>query len=94
LVITDVATTDPEKIITHDVHGRPSLAFALTHLATGPTMPTCIGVFREEKRTVYGEALEAQIEDATDKMGPGDLHTLLRSGDIWEVKDPAGTTAG
>ena len=91
LVITDVADTDPAQIITHDVHGRPSLAFALTHLATGPTMPTCIGVFREEKRTVYGEALEAQIEDATDKIGPGDLRTLLRSGDIWEVKEPAGT---
>lgn len=84
-VITDTDTTDPATIVTHDVHGRPSLAFALTHISRGPTEPTCIGVFREEPRPVYGEGVEAQVAMATDRLGPGDLDALLRGGDTWDV---------
>ncbi|MEX1047042.1 MAG: 2-oxoacid:ferredoxin oxidoreductase subunit beta [Actinomycetota bacterium] len=85
LVITETAETPKERIVVHDVHGRPSLAFALTHLSRGPTEPTCIGVFREEQRTVYGEAMDEQIEQTTEKLGEGDLSGLLRAGDTWEV---------
>ena len=45
-----VADTDPDAIITHDVHGPPSLAFTLAHLSQGPTEPTCMGVFRQVER--------------------------------------------
>src|SRR5207248_1255844 len=55
LEIAAVAGSDPSSIITHDIHGRPSLAFALAHLSHGPTEPTCIGVFHEEDRSTYGE---------------------------------------
>jgi len=85
LVITEVADTPTDRIIVHDVHGRPSLAFALAHTSPTPTEPTCIGVFREVERPVYGEAMMSQIEMATERLGPGDLGTLLRSGDTWEV---------
>jgi 2-oxoglutarate ferredoxin oxidoreductase subunit beta len=84
----EIVATDsvyPEKIVVHDVHGRPSLAFALAHLSTGPTQPTAIGVFREVERSVYGESMEHQIELATERMGEGDLGKLLRSGDTWQV---------
>jgi len=83
--ITNVADTKPSRIVVHDVHGRPSLAFALAHIAQGPTEPTCIGVFREEQRAVYGDQLEAQIAHTTDRLGLGDLGSLLRSGDTWTV---------
>ena len=85
LVITEIAETAPERIVVHDVHGRPSLAFALSHISHGPTTPTCIGVFREVERPVYGEAMQAQIQMATERLGRGDLATLLNSGDTWEV---------
>jgi len=85
LVITETADTPEERIVVHDVHGRPSLAFALTHLSRGPTEPTCIGVFREEQRTVYGEAMDQQVAQATEKLGEGDLAGLLTSGDTWTV---------
>ncbi len=75
-----------ERVVVHDVHGDPSLAFALAHLAAGPTQPTPIGVFRQVERPVYGEAMEAQIAQATERLGRGDLAKLLRSGDVWEVK--------
>jgi 2-oxoglutarate/2-oxoacid ferredoxin oxidoreductase subunit beta len=85
LEIANVAETDPVRIVVHDVHGRPSLAFALAHLSHGPTEPTCIGVFREEERAVFGEATMAQVESATDRLGEGSVAKLLTSGDTWTV---------
>ncbi len=87
LVITETENTLKDRIVTHDRHGRPSLAFALAHTAGhGPTEPTCIGVFREVERPVYGEAIADQIKLATDRLGPGSLEKLLRSGDTWVVE--------
>ncbi len=87
LVITEVANTLKDRIVSHDEHGRPSLAFALAHTAGhGPTEPTCIGVFREVERPVYGEAMTAQIKLTTERLGAGSLETLLRSGDVWTVE--------
>jgi 2-oxoglutarate ferredoxin oxidoreductase subunit beta len=85
LEIAAVADTDPDAIITHDVHGPPSLAFTLAHLSQGPTEPTCIGVFREVERASYGEAVHAQIEQARERLGEGDLERLLHGGDTWTV---------
>jgi 2-oxoglutarate ferredoxin oxidoreductase subunit beta len=85
LEIAAVADTDPDTIITHDVHGPPSLAFTLAHLSQGPTEPTCIGVFREVQRDSYGEAVHAQIAQATERLGSGELDQLLRGGDTWTV---------
>lgn len=84
-VIAATETVDPDRIIVHDVHGRPSLAFALAHLSAGPTEPTAMGVFREVERTVFGDALEAQMQAVTAKLGRGDLEQLLKSGDSWQV---------
>ncbi len=85
LEVAAVADTDPEAIIVHDVHGPPSLAFALAHLSQGPTEPTCIGVFRQVPRDAYGEAVHAQIGQATERLGEGDLEKLLYGGDTWTV---------
>jgi 2-oxoglutarate ferredoxin oxidoreductase subunit beta len=86
LELAMVAETDPVSIITHDVHGPPSLAFTLAHLSQGPTEPTCIGVFREVKRDTYGAAIHEQITRATERSGPGDLAALLHGGDTWTVE--------
>ncbi|MEA2555683.1 MAG: 2-oxoglutarate/2-oxoacid ferredoxin oxidoreductase subunit beta [Actinomycetota bacterium] len=85
LVVADVADTPADRIITHDVHGRPSLGFGLAHLSHGPTEPTAIGVFREFERPVYGEAMHAQLTQATERLGKGELDKLLHSGDTWTV---------
>jgi 2-oxoglutarate/2-oxoacid ferredoxin oxidoreductase subunit beta len=85
LVIASVAETPEDRIVVHDVHGRPSLAFALAHVSHGPTEPTCIGVFREFERSVHGEAMNEQLARATERLGKGELGALLRSGDTWTV---------
>ncbi len=86
LVTANVDDVDPDQIVVHDVHGRPSLAFALSHISHGPTSPTCIGVFREVERPVYGDAMQEQLQRAEERLGRGDLAKLLRSGDTWVVK--------
>jgi 2-oxoglutarate ferredoxin oxidoreductase subunit beta len=85
LEVATVADTDPATIITHDVHGPPSLAFTLAQLSQGPTEPTCIGVFRQVQRDAYGDAVHSQIAKATERLGEGDLASLLHSGDTWTV---------
>ena len=84
----DIVDVDGEEhLLVHDAHRRePSLAFALAHLSERPTGPTPIGVFRDVSRPVYGEAMEAQLEQARDKLGEGDLGALLGAGDTWTVE--------
>jgi 2-oxoglutarate ferredoxin oxidoreductase subunit beta len=84
--IVDVADVGEDAILVHDAHHvDPSLAFALAHLSERPTGPTPIGIFRDVPRPVYGEAMERQLEGATEKLGEGDLVKLLHSGDTWDV---------
>ncbi len=84
MAVVDVAEVGEDGLVVHDAHHRdPSLAFALAHLSERPTGPTPIGVFRAVERPVYGEAMEQQLEATRQKLGPGDLATLLHSGDTW-----------
>ena len=85
LTIDGADEVDPEQIIVHDVDGRPSLPFSLAHLSSGPTEPTCIGVFRKFERPVYGEAVRDQLRRAEERLGKGDLRALLHGGDTWTV---------
>jgi 2-oxoglutarate ferredoxin oxidoreductase subunit beta len=85
LEIASTEGTPSERIVTHDAAGRPSLAFALAHLSRGPSEPTCIGVFREVERPVYGRSMVEQIDRATERLGAGSLEKLLHAGDTWTV---------
>jgi 2-oxoglutarate ferredoxin oxidoreductase subunit beta len=84
--IVDVAEVGEDQILVHDEHAaNPSLAFALSRLASGPHSPTPIGVFRDVDAPDYGSQLDAQIEEARSKKGVGDLVALLSSGPTWSV---------
>ena len=87
LVITEVENTLKDRIVTHDEHGRPSLAFALAHTAAhGPTEPDL------HRRVPRGRAAGLRRSDA----GPaplrhrparsGSVEKLLHSGDVWTVE--------
>ncbi len=87
LDIVDVAGVGEDKLVVHDEHREnPSLAFALSRIADGPTMPTPFGVFRDVQRPVYGEIMEHQLRTAAEQQGPGDLERLLFTGDTWNVE--------
>jgi 2-oxoglutarate/2-oxoacid ferredoxin oxidoreductase subunit beta len=86
LEIVNVKEVGEDKLLVHDEHREdPSLAYALSRIASGPTMPTPMGVFREIDRPVYGDGMEQQLRAAAEQQGPGDLKRLLGSGDTWTV---------
>jgi 2-oxoglutarate ferredoxin oxidoreductase subunit beta len=85
--IVDVADVGEQRLVVHDEScPDPSLAFALSRLATGPYWPTPIGVFRAVERPDYGSLVEGQLAVAAARKGPGDLAALLRSGTTWTVE--------
>jgi len=72
----------------HDAErADPSLAFALARLSTDDHSPTPFGVFRRVVRPEYASAIGAQLAQASDRKGPGDLAALLRSNGTWHVGD-------
>jgi 2-oxoglutarate/2-oxoacid ferredoxin oxidoreductase subunit beta len=86
LRIVDVAEAGEGALVVHDAHAAdPSEAFAIAQLASGPSDPTPIGVLRDVRRTVYGEASGAELEAAREHVDAAQLDALLRAGDVWSV---------
>jgi 2-oxoglutarate ferredoxin oxidoreductase subunit beta len=84
LRLVEVADVGEDALLVHDEQrSDPSLAFALSRLATGPHQPTPIGVFRAVERPDYGSLVDGQLLKASEREGPGDLSALLRSGATW-----------
>jgi 2-oxoglutarate/2-oxoacid ferredoxin oxidoreductase subunit beta len=84
--VVEVADVGEDRLLVHDERrDDPSLAFALSRLASGPTTPTPMGVFRAVERPDYGTMLNQQLVAAAERRGPGDLAGLLRSGSTWTV---------
>jgi 2-oxoglutarate/2-oxoacid ferredoxin oxidoreductase subunit beta len=84
--IVDVADVGEDALLVHDeAREDPSLAFALSRLAAGPTVPTPVGVFRAVTRSDYGDSVDRQLAAAHQRRGPGDLSSLLTSAGTWEV---------
>ncbi len=85
-VIVDVADVGEEALVVHDeTRPNPAVSFALSRLASGPTEPTPIGVFRAVERQEYASANAAQLLEAQERSGKGDLAALLRSNPTWSV---------
>ena len=84
--LVNVADVGEDKILVHDeTRDDPTLAFALSRLATSVHVPTPIGVFRAVQRPEYAEETQRQLASAQERSGPGDLGKLLRSGATWTV---------
>jgi 2-oxoglutarate ferredoxin oxidoreductase subunit beta len=84
--VVEVADVGEDRLVVHDEQREdPSLAFALSRLASGPTTPTPVGVFRAVERPDYGTMVNQQLVAAAERRGPGDLDALLRSGSTWTV---------
>jgi 2-oxoglutarate ferredoxin oxidoreductase subunit beta len=84
--IVKVADAGVEALLVHDEYRTdPTLAFALSRLATRPTTPTPMGVFRDVARPTYEGEVQRQLVAASERQGPGDLKALVGSGATWDV---------
>jgi 2-oxoglutarate ferredoxin oxidoreductase subunit beta len=74
-----------EDLLVHDEQAtEPSLAYLLSRMRQ-PAFPEPIGVFRAVDRPKYDELLNAQVRQAVEGEGEGDLEQLFHSGDTWSV---------
>ncbi|MEI6571302.1 MAG: 2-oxoacid:ferredoxin oxidoreductase subunit beta [Actinomycetes bacterium] len=84
--VVSVADVGLEGILVHDEQRpEPSLAFALSRLASGPYEPTPVGIFRAIERPSYEIELSRQLAAVQERGGAPDLDGLLGSGNVWEV---------
>ena len=84
--IVNVADVGEDALLVHDeTREDPSVAFAISRLASGPYQPTPVGVFRAVQRPEYATIASQQLAVAQDQQGPGDLHKLLHSQPTWTV---------
>jgi len=61
------------------------LAFTLAHLLP-PAFPMVFGVVYRNPGPAYDESVVAQVAEAVEKNGEGDIDALLRSGHTWSVE--------
>lgn len=84
--IVKVADVGEAALLVHDEsQPSPSVAFALSRLASRPDTPTPVGVFRAIERHEYASGVNEQLEHERAKKGPGTIAELLRSQGTWEV---------
>ncbi len=75
-----------DDLLFHDSKAEdPSLAFLLARMRY-PDFPEPLGVLRNVERPVYDESVRQQVQEATERLGEGDLDALFNSGDTWIVE--------
>jgi 2-oxoglutarate ferredoxin oxidoreductase subunit beta len=85
----EVVNTDDvpaDDLLIHDEKDpNPAIQMMLARMRY-PAMPEPMGVLRAvENVATYDDEINAQVAEATEKKGPGDLDQLFHSGDTWEV---------
>ncbi len=76
--------TESDLLIHNAEAPDPCLAFMLARMDS-PEFPVPVGVFRSVSKATYEDLMEEQVQDSIRRMGPGDLESLLNSGDTWTV---------
>jgi len=83
-VIVDLGNGFKESdLLVHDAFSESTtLAYILSHLE----QPSVMGILRDVERLSYADGVLGQVKEAQAKKGPGDLATLYRDSEVWEVK--------
>jgi 2-oxoglutarate ferredoxin oxidoreductase subunit beta len=75
-----------DDLLFHDEKtSNPSMAFLVSRMRH-PSMPEAMGVLRAVDRPIYDVAVNAQVDNAIAKQGPGSFDDLFNSGDTWTVE--------
>ena len=82
--IVDVKDGDTSQLLVHSERGSAPYANLLAQLVQ-PHFPMPMGILYRHDKPSYDALANAQVQEAIEKQGPGDLHKLLYSGMVWEV---------
>jgi len=86
LEVVNTSDVPADDLLIHDETERnPSIQMMMARMSY-PSMPEPIGVLRAvEGVSTYDDAINAQVQQATETKGPGDLDRLFNAGDTWQV---------
>ena len=73
-----------DDLIVHDENGPTGYLQMIASLEP-PEFPVPIGVVRRTAVPSFDALVHAQIADVVNERGPGDLRSLVYSGDVWDV---------
>ncbi len=73
-----------KDLLVHTERGSRTYAHLLAELVH-PNFPMPMGVLYREDKPTYDGLANAQMQEALQKQGPGDLEKLMVSGMVWEV---------
>jgi 2-oxoglutarate/2-oxoacid ferredoxin oxidoreductase subunit beta len=82
--IVDVKDGDTSQLLVHTERGSSLYANALSQLVQ-PSFPMPMGILYRQDKPTYDQLAQAQVTEAIEKQGAGDLTKLLYSGMTWEV---------
>ena len=79
-----------DDILVHDETAEnPALAYLLSRFAhdarTPNAFPEPVGVFRTVTKPTFEQQLDARVNDAIAKRGPGQIADLFKAEDVWTV---------
>ena len=74
-----------DDLVRHDEEGPLGYLMMLAEMQP-PEFPVPVGVIRRVTRPAFDREMAKQVREVTESMGPGDLESLLYSGNTWEVK--------
>ena len=87
LKVAELNKNNVNDILVHDAtEPDPYIHMALINMGL-PNMPVAMGVIRKVEAPVYENEMEAQIEKIQKTRKISCVDDLLRSGNIWEVKN-------
>ena len=78
---------DMEEILVHDSKHPSALYTQMLAQMAYPELPTPIGVLRRIQRPCYEVEVSNQIKRAQEKLGRGDIQSLLYTEDCWTVEE-------
>jgi 2-oxoglutarate ferredoxin oxidoreductase subunit beta len=82
--IVDVKDGDTSQLLVHSERGSALYANLLAQLVQ-PSFPMPMGILYRHDKPTYEQLAIAQVTEAIEKQGPGDLDKLMYSGMVWEV---------
>jgi 2-oxoglutarate ferredoxin oxidoreductase subunit beta len=85
-VVIDLSTGNysADDVLVHDKTDR-MIALILSEMTYRPEFPVPLGVIYEIDKNTYEDLTYQQIEDAVQRLGPGDMHAILHAGHTWEL---------
>jgi 2-oxoglutarate ferredoxin oxidoreductase subunit beta len=75
---------DEKDLVVHDERGSLGYLMTLSEMKP-PDFPMPIGVLRRIEAPTVDAGIHRQIDEITERKGPGDLKEIIYSGNIWTV---------